>query len=205
MRPLRHPIKHMLNSGISQVPRHHFPSLRKNVRIMNGHIACRQIQLKVSGKRLDHLHGSFHDLYKRYSRPRSRVVVDGKELIAALLPPNDKSRAVVGAKNPLHQHVVRNPGRHMVYHHADGWTFFRRRSQKTACHPKKRHKPCAAACEGTEIWQMIKLKLSHDLAGKIAIPRRDIRFVSVVMHDSALGVTMLEYQRARLSGTLQSA
>jgi len=67
-----------------------------------------------------------------------------------------------------------------------------RSSRNTACHHKRRDKPCAAAGEGTEIWQMIKLELSHELPRKVSIPRRDISFVSFIMQDRALSITMLE-------------
>jgi hypothetical protein len=52
---------------------------------------------------------------------------------------------------------------------------------------------------------MIKLKLSHKRTRKIAISRRNISFVSLVMQDSALGTAMLGYQRAWFSGALQGA
>src|SRR6476646_12090378 len=96
MRPLCHSINQMLNSWITQISRYRFPSLGKNVRIMDRHIAICQIKREIRRKLLYHVHSSLYNLEKGYSRSCRRVVANGKQLIAALITPDKKSRAVIG-------------------------------------------------------------------------------------------------------------
>src|SRR5882762_177267 len=114
MCPFRHPVKHMLNMRVSQVSCHHFPSVWKNIGIMDCHITSGQIYLEIFRKFLHHLDCSLYNLHKRDSRSRRRIVAEGQQLITARLSPNYEGRAMVGAEDSLFHHVIWNTGRHTI-------------------------------------------------------------------------------------------
>src|SRR3954451_1945482 len=188
---LGYAIGYMFHARYSQITCHHSPCIGKNIWIMDGDVSSSQLQLEAARELLYHFDSPPYDFHKRYFGARTRIIVDPEQLIPSSFAAYHKRGAMVGTQYPFLQHIEGNARRRTVGHHADDWTFFRGRSQKTACDRKERHKPSAATGEGTEIRQMIKLKFSHEHAGEIAIPRRDISFVSLVMEDGALGTTML--------------
>src|ERR1700720_838166 len=119
MCPLGHLIHNMFGTGYPQISCYHLPRLREDIRIVNCDIAPSQIQLELSGKTLDHLHGPLYDFDKGHEFPRRRVVADSKQLVTALLASDQKRGAVVGTEYSFSQHIKGDTRRPAICHDAN--------------------------------------------------------------------------------------